>query len=133
MAIYFRLEKKKKKRKKAFHSTKHSDGQMAWAESQEQRISLALPVLAKRTFPTRNTNVQHQAKHLSWPSRAGPSPFPTLQQHGHQRRAVAVLGLLHQQLPVVQDVSDGVAPLDDAVHDVAGIVLLVRAESLDGK
>lgn len=26
--------------------------------------------------------------------------------------------------------SDGVAPLDDAVHDVAGIVLLVGAESL---
>lgn len=29
--------------------------------------------------------------------------------------------------------SDGVAPLDDAVHDVAGVVLLVGAESLRGK
>lgn len=69
-------------------------------------------------------------KCLSWASWL--VSVPTLQQHGHQRRAVAVLGLLHQQLPVVQDVSDGVAPLDDAVHDVVGVVLLVGAESLDG-
>lgn len=56
----------------------------------------------------------------------------TLQQHGHQRRAVAVLGLLDQELPVVQDVGNRVAPLDDAVHDVAGIILLVRSERLRG-
>ena len=54
----------------------------------------------------------------------------TLQQHGHKGRAVAVLGLLHQQLAVVQHRGDGVAPLDDAVHDVAGVVLLVGAERL---
>lgn len=29
--------------------------------------------------------------------------------------------------------SDGVAPLDDAVHDVASIILLVCAECLDEK
>lgn len=27
--------------------------------------------------------------------------------------------------------SDGVAPLDDAIHDVAGVVLLVGAERLE--
>lgn len=55
----------------------------------------------------------------------------TLQQHGHQRRAVTVLGLLHQQLAVVHDVGHGVAPLDDTVHDVAGVILLVGAEGLE--
>lgn len=58
---------------------------------------------------------------------------PTLQQHSHQRRAIAILGLLHQQLSVIQDMSDGVAPLDDAVHDVASIIFLVCAESLHEK
>lgn len=57
----------------------------------------------------------------------------TFQQHCHQWCAVAVLGLLHQQLAVIQDMSDGVAPLDDAVHDVAGVVLLVGAERLQDK
>lgn len=56
---------------------------------------------------------------------------PTLQQHSHQRCAIAILGLLHQQLSVIQDMSDGVAPLDDAVHDVASIILLVCAKRLD--
>lgn len=56
--------------------------------------------------------------------------FLTFQQHCHQWCAVAVLGLLHQQLAVIQDVSDGVAPFDDAVRDVAGVVLLVGAERL---
>lgn len=59
--------------------------------------------------------------------------FLTFQQHRHQWGAVAVLGLLHQQLAVIQDVSDGVAPLDDAVHNVAGVVLLVGAERLEDK
>lgn len=59
--------------------------------------------------------------------------FLTFQQHCHQWCAVAVLGLLHQQLAVIQDVSDGITPLDDAVHDVAGVVLLVGAESLSDK
>ena len=58
--------------------------------------------------------------------------FPlTFQQHRHQGCTVAVLSLLHQQLAVIQDVSDGVAPLDDAVHDVTGVVLLVGAECLE--
>lgn len=56
---------------------------------------------------------------------------PTFQKHRDQRRAVAVLRLLHEQLPVVQDRGHRVAPSDDVVHDVAGVVLLVGAKCLD--
>lgn len=58
---------------------------------------------------------------------------PTFQEHWHQRRAVAVLGLLNQELPVLQHRGHGVAPPDDAVHDVAGVILLIGPEGLGGK
>lgn len=57
----------------------------------------------------------------------------TFEEHRHQWRAVAVLCLLHQELPVLQHRGHGVAPPDDAVHDVAGIVLLIGPEGLDGR
>lgn len=56
---------------------------------------------------------------------------PTLQQHRHQRSALAVLGLLHKQLPVLQHRRHRVAPSDDSVHDVAGVVLLIGTKRLD--
>lgn len=55
----------------------------------------------------------------------------TLQQRRHQRRAVAVLCLLNQQLAVLQDHGHRVAPADDPVHDVAGVVFLIGAVRLD--
>lgn len=57
----------------------------------------------------------------------------TFQQHRHQRRAVAVLRLLHQQLAVLEDHGHRVAPADDPVHDIAGVVLLIGAVRLDRK
>lgn len=58
---------------------------------------------------------------------------PTFQEHRHQRRAVAVLCLLDQELPVPQHRGHRVAPPDDPVHDVAGVVLLIGPKRLDGK
>lgn len=57
----------------------------------------------------------------------------TLQQHRHQRRSVAVLCLLNQQLAVLQHHRHWVPPGDDPVHKVAGVVLLIGAIRLDRK
>lgn len=54
----------------------------------------------------------------------------TLQKNGHQWRSVAVLCLLDQQLSIVQHVGHRVAPFNDAVHDVAGVILLIGAKGL---
>lgn len=67
------------------------------------------------------------------PSRGAGVCVLTLQQYRHQRRAVAVLRLLNQQLAVLQDHRHRVAPADDPVHDVAGVVLLIGAVCLDKK
>lgn len=67
------------------------------------------------------------------PSSDAGSRVLTLQQHGHQRRAVAVLGLLNQQLAILEDHGHRVAPADDPVHDVAGVVLLIGAVRLGRK
>lgn len=57
----------------------------------------------------------------------------TLQQHSHQRSPITVLCLLDEQLSILQDMVDGVAPFDDAVHDIAGIVFLICTECLSIK
>lgn len=54
----------------------------------------------------------------------------TFQQDADQGSAVAVLGLLHQQLPIIQHPRYWVPPLNDPIHDVAGIVFLVGSKCL---
>lgn len=55
----------------------------------------------------------------------------TFKQHGHQRSSVAVLGLLNKQLSILQHVTHRIAPFNDAVHNVARIILLIRTKCLD--
>lgn len=57
----------------------------------------------------------------------------TFQQDADQGSAVTVLGLLDQQLPIIQHPRHWVPPLNDPIHDVAGIVLLVGSKCLQKK
>lgn len=54
----------------------------------------------------------------------------TFQQDADQGSAVTVLGLLDQQLPIIQHPRYWVSPLNDPIHDVAGIVFLVGSKCL---
>lgn len=110
---------------------------LVWrAELNEGELGVLCDLRCQGRLPTVGWTCEHKHKWFTLLSeyccfgRLWLNSLSTLQEYGHQRSAVAVLGLLDKQLSVIQDVGNGVAPFDDPVHDVAGVILLVCAKSL---
>lgn len=53
-----------------------------------------------------------------------------LQKHSYEWCPFTVLSLLHQKFSISQNVRHSVAPLYNAIHDVAGVILLICTKGL---